>query len=420
MSSATSFTAIFVLLFALSLVLQLWLAYRQVRYVGAHRLAVPAHFTARITPDAHRKAADYTIARTRFSVIDTLLDAALLFILTLGGGVAAIAASLETLELSSLWRDVALVLSVAVLCGAATLPLAWYRTFVIEQRFGFNRMTFRLWLADVAKSVLVGALLGIPLLTLVLWLMSRAGTLWWLYAWIAWVAFQILVLALYPTLIAPLFNKFEPLSDAGVRERVERLLERCGFAAKGLFVMDGSRRSSHGNAYFTGFGAARRIVFFDTLLSRLQADEVEAVLAHELGHYKLRHVLKRTAWFSLGSLALLALLGSLADQPWFYAGLGVAGPAPRYGVALVLFMLALPVFTFLAAPIASLYSRRHEFEADQYAARNASPKALVAALVKLYEDNASTLTPDPLHSAFYDSHPPAASRIARLEAAATS
>jgi len=315
---------------------------------------------------------------------------------------------------------VALVLSVAVLCGAATLPLAWYRTFVIEQRFGFNRMTFRLWLADVAKSVLVGALLGIPLLTLVLWLMSRAGTLWWLYAWIAWVAFQILVLALYPTLIAPLFNKFEPLSDAGVRERVERLLERCGFAAKGLFVMDGSRRSSHGNAYFTGFGAARRIVFFDTLLSRLQADEVEAVLAHELGHYKLRHVLKRTAWFSLGSLALLALLGSLADQPWFYAGLGVAGPAPRYGVALVLFMLALPVFTFLAAPIASLYSRRHEFEADQYAARNASPKALVAALVKLYEDNASTLTPDPLHSAFYDSHPPAAARIARLEAAATS
>jgi STE24 endopeptidase len=246
--------------------------------------------------------------------------------------------------------------------------------------------------------------------------MARAGTLWWLYAWIAWVAFQVLVLALYPTLIAPLFNKFEPLSDAGVRERVERLLARCGYAAKGLFVMDGSKRSSHGNAYFTGFGRARRIVLFDTLLSRLQADEVEAVLAHELGHYKLKHVLKRTAWFSAGSLALLALLGWLVGEPWFYAGLGVPGPAPRYGVALVLFMLALPVFTFLAAPIASLYSRRHEFEADAYAARNASPAALVAALVKLYEDNASTLTPDPLHSAFYDSHPPASVRIARLEA----
>ena len=416
MSATTLFTAIFVVLFIISVALQLWLAYRQVRFVRAHRQAVPAHFAARITPDAHRKAADYTIARTRLSAVDTLLDAALLFVLTLGGGVAWIAGWLGTLSFAPLWRDVALVVGVAVVCAAATLPLSWYRTFVVEQRFGFNRMTFGLWLADIAKGALVGAVLGIPLLTLVLWLMARAGTLWWLYAWIAWVAFQVLVLALYPTLIAPLFNKFEPLSDAGVRERVERLLARCGYAAKGLFVMDGSKRSSHGNAYFTGFGRARRIVFFDTLLSRLEADEVEAVLAHELGHYKLKHVLKRTAWFSAGSLALLALLGWLVGEPWFYAGLGVPGPAPRYGVALVLFMLALPVFTFLAAPIASLYSRRHEFEADAYAARNASPAALVAALVKLYEDNASTLTPDPLHSAFYDSHPPASVRIARLEA----
>jgi STE24 endopeptidase len=417
MSSATLFSSIFLVLLGVSVALQLWLALRQVRYVRSHRQAVPAHFASRITADAHRKAADYTIARTKLSAVDTLLDASLLLLLTLGGGVAWIAAAIGGFGLDSLWRDVLLVVSVAVLCAVVMLPLSWYRTFVIEQRFGFNRMTFGLWIADLAKGALVGALLGIPLLTLVLWLMARAGAMWWLYAWIAWVAFQVLVLALYPTLIAPLFNKFEPLNDALVRERIERLLARCGFAAKGLFVMDGSRRSSHGNAYFTGFGAARRIVFFDTLLSRLRADEVEAVLAHELGHYKLKHVLKRTAWFSAGSLVLLALLGWLIGEPWFYAGLGVAGDAPRYGVALVLFMLALPVFTFLAAPISSLYSRRHEFEADAYAARNASPVALIAALVKLYEDNASTLTPDPLHSAFYDSHPPAAARIARLEAA---
>jgi len=414
---ATLFRAIFLATLGCSVALQLWLAWRHMQHVRAHRAVVPAHFAARISTEAHRKAADYTVARTQLSVADTLLDAGVLLALTLGGGVALFASRISTLPLAPLWQDVVLVIAVAVLSGLIALPLSWYRTFVIEQRFGFNRMTFGLWVIDLAKGVLIGALLGIPLLTLVLWLMARAGPLWWLYAWLAWVAFQVLVLALYPTLIAPLFNKFEPLADGGVRERVERLLVRCGFAAKGLFVMDGSKRSSHGNAYFTGFGAARRIVFFDTLLSRLQAEEVEAVLAHELGHFKLRHVLKRTAWFAAGSLALLALLGWLVGEPWFYAGLGVPGPAPRYGVALVLFMLALPVFTFLAAPLASLYSRKHEFEADAYAARNASAPALIAALVKLYEDNANTLTPDPLHSAFYDSHPPAAARIARLEAA---
>jgi len=315
-----------------------------------------------------------------------------------------------------LWQDVSLIVGVTVVTGIIALPLSWYRTFVVEQRFGFNRMTLGLWLKDMAKAALVGALLGLPLLTLVLWLMARAGALWWFYAWLAWVGFQALLLAIYPTVIAPLFNKFRPLADVTLRERVERLLARCGFAAKGLFVMDGSTRSSHGNAYFTGFGAARRIVFFDTLLERLQPEEVEAVLAHELGHFKLRHVLKRTLWFAVGSLAFLALLGWLTHETWFYAGLGVPGDAPRYGVALVLFMLALPVFTFVAAPLAALYSRRHEFEADAYAAKNASAGALVAALVKLYEDNANTLTPDPLHSAFYDSHPPAATRIARLDA----
>ena len=415
--SATLFSTIFVIALALSVVLHLWLARRQVRHVQRHRASVPEHFTGKISLEAHHKAADYTAARTRLSGIDTVLDAAVLLALTLGGGVALIATWAASLPIGGVGRDAALVVAVALLGGVVSLPLSWYRTFVIEQRFGFNRMTLGLWLLDLAKGAFIAAVLGVPLLMLVLWLMARAGSLWWLYAWAAWIAFQLLVLALYPTLIAPLFNKFEPLSDAGIRERVEQLLARCKFAAKGLFVMDGSKRSSHGNAYFTGFGAARRIVFFDTLLTRLHIDEVEAVLAHELGHFKLKHVLKRTVWLAAGSLVVLALLGWLVDQPWFYAGLGVPGPVPRYGVALVLFMLALPVFTFLAAPLASLYSRKHEFEADAYAARNASASALVAALVKLYEDNANTLTPDPLHSAFYDSHPPAAARIARLEAA---
>jgi len=415
--TATLFTSLFLIALAISIGLQLWLARRQVRHVLAHRAAVPAHFADRVTLAAHQKAADYTVARTRVGVVDLLIDAAVLLALTLGGGLALIAGWVATMPAPDLVRDVALIVAVALVAFALALPLAWYRTFVIEERFGFNRMTLRLWIADIVKGALIGAALGIPMAALVLWLMARAGALWWLYAWVAWVAFQLLVLALFPTVIAPLFNKFEPLTDALVRERVERLLTRCGFAARGLFVMDGSKRSAHGNAYFTGFGAARRIVLFDTLISRLAPEEIEAVLAHELGHFKLKHVLKRTAWIAASSLVLLALLGWLVGEPWFYAGLGVPGPAPRYGVALVLFMLALPAFTFLASPLAAMYSRRHEFEADRYAASYASAAALITALVKLYEDNASTLTPDPLHSAFFDSHPPAPARIARLELA---
>ncbi|HEX8011286.1 MAG TPA: M48 family metallopeptidase [Casimicrobiaceae bacterium] len=411
------FTALFLAALAISVGIQLWLARRQVRHVLAHRVAVPARFADRVALSAHQKAADYTVARTRLGMIELILDTVVLLALTLGGGLALIAGWIGAVRLPPLAQDIALIVSVALLAGILSLPLAWYRTFVIEGRFGFNRTTLALWIADIVKGALIGAALGVPLVALVLWLMAQAGALWWLYAWLAWVAFQVLVLALYPTVIAPLFNKFQPLADATVKERVERLLARCAFRAKGLYVMDGSRRSAHGNAYFTGFGAARRIVFFDTLIARLAPDEIEAVLAHELGHFKLRHVIKRTVWFAAGSLVLLALLGWLVGEPWFYAGLGVPGPAPRYGVALVLFMLALPAFTFIASPLAALYSRRHEFEADQYAARNASAAALVAALVKLYEDNASTLTPDPLHSAFYDSHPPAAARISRLEPA---
>jgi STE24 endopeptidase len=416
--TATLFTAVFVFALAVSAGIQLWLARRQVRHVLAHRGAVPTHFADRVTLAAHQKAADYTAARTRLSMVELALDAAVLLALTLGGGLAWIERWIATSSWPQLARDVALVVVVALVAGALSLPLAWWRTFVIEERFGFNRTTLSVWLADLAKGAAIGAVLGIPLAALVLWLMARAGALWWLYAWLAWVGFQVLVLALYPTVIAPLFNRFSPLADSAVKERVERLLARCGFRAKGLYVMDGSKRSAHGNAYFTGFGAMRRIVFFDTLLSRLAPEEVEAVLAHELGHFKLKHVIKRTAWFAAASLALLALLGWLVGEPWFYAGLGVPGPAPRYGVALVLFMLALPAFTFIASPLAAMYSRRHEFEADQYAARHASARALVAALVKLYEDNATTLTPDPLHSVFYDSHPPATQRIARLEPAA--
>jgi STE24 endopeptidase len=415
--SAGLFSALFVAALAVSAGVQLWLARRQIRHVLAHRAAVPGHFADRVALSAHQKAADYTVARARLGVFDLVVDAAVLLALTLGGGLALLVQWIAATRLPALAQDLALLVSVALIAGVVALPLAWYRTFVIEERFGFNRTTPALWVADVLKGALIAAALGVPLAALVLWLMARAGALWWFYAWLAWVAFQVLALVLYPTVIAPLFNKFEPLADAGLRQRVEQLLARCGFRAKGLYVMDGSRRSAHGNAYFTGFGAARRIVFFDTLLSRLAPDEIEAVLAHELGHFKLKHVLKRTLWFSAASLALLWILGRLVGEPWFYAGLGVPVTPPRYGVALVLFVLALPVFAFVVSPLAAMYSRRHEFEADRYAARNASASALTTALVKLYEDNASTLTPDPLHSAFYDSHPPAATRIARLESA---
>ncbi|MCC6197790.1 MAG: M48 family metallopeptidase [Burkholderiales bacterium] len=417
--TAAVFTAVFVAALAVSLAVRLWLAGRQVGFVRAHREAVPAAFAARIGLAAHRKAADYTVARQRLAILHAVVDAAVLLAMTLGGGLAAIVAWTETLAIGPLWRDVAMFAVAGVIVGLASLPFSWWHTFVIEERFGFNRMTLALWVTDLGKGLAVAIVLGLPLLVLVLWLMRAAGPWWWLWAWGAWMAFQLLVLVLYPTLIAPLFNKFTPLADSAARERVEALLTRCGVRSAGLFVMDGSRRSGHGNAYFTGFGKAKRIVFFDTLLSRLAPDEIEAVLAHELGHFKLRHVTKRIAWSALLSLAILALLAWLAAAPWFYVGLGIPESMlpvamARPGVALELFLLALPVFTFALEPLSSMYSRRHEFEADAFATRHASATALTVALVKLYEDNAATLTPDPLHSAFYDSHPPAAVRIARI------
>jgi STE24 endopeptidase len=396
--------------------LKYWLAWRQIRHVGAHADAVPAQFADRVSLDAHRRAAAYTIEKTRLGLVDTAVGAILLVALTLLGGIDWIAGQLSLVPIGEFARQIAIVAAVLLLVGLVDLPFAWYRQFRIEQKFGFNRMTLPLWLADLAKSLLLTALLGLPLLAAVLWLMDRAGPAWWLYAWLLWVGFNALVLVLYPTVIAPLFNRFEPLKDGGLAERIAALLARTGFSSKGVFVMDGSRRSAHGNAYFTGLGRAKRIVFFDTLIERLQPAEVEAVLAHELGHFKLRHIAKRLAFSFLASLAFLALLGWLITQTWFYTGLGVTPSVTgsNHGVALVLFALVLPVFTFVFAPIASLLSRKHEFEADAFAARHASARDLVSALVKLYQDNASTLTPDPLHSAFYDSHPPASIRIERL------
>ena len=416
-----AFTLLFVAALAAMLATRLWLAWRQIAHVRRHRERVPAAFADRIGLEAHHKAADYTAAKQRLGRVETVVDALLLLALTLGGGLALLVRWTGTLDVAPLWQDVALFAALALVSAAASLPFSWRSTFVVEQRFGFNRMTPGMWLADLAKGVAVAVALGLPLLLLALWLMRAAGDAWWLWAWGAWMAFQLLVLVLYPTVIAPLFNKFEPLPAGSARERIEALLARCGFSSAGLFVMDGSRRSGHGNAYFTGLGRAKRVVFFDTLLARLDGDELEAVLAHELGHFKLKHIAKRIAWSAAASLAFLALLAWLAGKPWFHAGLGIPDdllPAAlaRPGVALALFSLVLPVFTFALAPLAAQYSRRHEFEADAFAAGIAGAPPLVRALVKLYEDNAATLTPDPVHSAFYDSHPPAGERVARLAA----
>jgi STE24 endopeptidase len=396
--------------------LKYWLAFRQIRHVTAHADAVPSQFADRVSLDAHRRAAAYTVERTRLGLFETAAGALVLVAATLLGGLEWIVDRLAALGTGDFILQMLVVAVVLLAVSVLDLPFAWYRQFRIEQKFGFNRMTLKLWIADLAKSLVLTALLGLPLLAAVLWLMRSAGELWWLYAWLLWVGFNALVLVLYPTLIAPLFNKFEPLKDGGLAERITALLARTGFSSRGVFVMDGSRRSAHGNAYFTGLGRAKRIVFFDTLVERLQPSEIEAVLAHELGHFKLKHIAKRLVFSFIASLAFLALLGWLITQPWFYTGLGVTPSltGSNHGVALVLFALVLPVFTFVFAPVASLLSRKHEFEADAFAARHACAGDLVSALVKLYQDNASTLTPDPLHSAFYDSHPPASIRIQRL------
>ncbi|MFN7309346.1 MAG: M48 family metallopeptidase [bacterium] len=413
---AAGFTAVFVAALLLTLALKFWLAQRQIRHVAAHADRVPARFAERIGLEAHRKAAAYTIARQRVALVDDAIDAVLLLALTLGGGLSLLAQAVGATGGGGLSAQVALVAAVAVVSAAVGLPLSWYRQFRLEARFGFNRMTLGLFFADLLKGALVAAVLGLPIVAAVLALMAQAGSLWWLYAWPVWIGFNALVLVLYPTLIAPLFNKFEPLQDEGLVARVQALFQRAGFSAKGLFVMDGSRRSAHANAYFTGLGAAKRVVFFDTLLAKLTPGEVEAVLAHELGHFKLHHVPKTMIGLFAGSLAALALLGWLAGQSGFYVGLGLAPnlAAPNDALALLLFMLVLPSFTFFVSPVLAQFSRRHEFQADAFACQQADGRDLARALLKLHADNASTLTPDPLYVRFYYSHPPASERLAAL------
>ena len=410
----STFSILFLAALLIATGMRLWLARRHVRYVQAHRNAVPAAFSREISLEAHQKAADYSSAKTRLNIAAIVFDALVLLALTFGGGLQAIDNLAASYFPEGILRGVVFVAILTVIMSVIELPFSLYRTFVIETRFGFNKMTFAMFLGDLAKHAAIGAVLGLPLLFAVLWLMAGMGELWWLYVWIVWVVFNTLVLALYPTFIAPLFNKFSPMQEGETKKRIENLITRCGFTSRGLFVMDGSKRSSHGNAYFTGFGKSKRIVFFDTLLSRLEVPEIEAVLAHELGHFRRRHVLKRMVWTFAVSLGFLWLLGALKDQAWFYEGLNVAYPATD-AMALTLFFMAVPVFTFLFQPLLAMYSRKHEFEADEYAAQFAPARDLIHALVKLYKDNASTLTPDPLHSAFYDSHPPASTRIARLE-----
>jgi STE24 endopeptidase len=410
------FSTAFLLAVGLSVGLRLWLAARQYRHVGAHRNVVPFDFAASVPLADHRKAAEYTQAKLWLAVVEMTVGTLLLLMLTLGG-------LLQWLD--QFWNGVfpgrayayglALFASVGLISFVVELPFSLYRTFVTEARFGFNKMTWRVVLADLAKQAALSVIIGAPVLLAVFWLMSTMGERWWWYVWLFWLAFNVLVMLLYPTVIAPLFNKFSPLPEGDLKNRITGLLERCGFTASGLFVMDGSKRSAHGNAYFTGLGRAKRIVFFDTLIGKLSPAEVEAVLAHELGHFKRRHVWKRIAVMAIISLALLWVLGQLMVEPWFFAGLGVATPSTP--MALMLFAQVLPVFLFPLTPLGSLLSRRHEYEADAYAARQADAKDLVTALVSLYRDNATTLTPDPMHSLFYDSHPPASLRIARLKGA---
>ena len=408
-----TFTVVFLAALLAATATRLWLGNRHVRHVQAHRDRVPEGFADQITLAAHEKAASYTAAKTRLTLVHVVVDALVLLVLTLGGVLNWLDAAWRAVLGPGLWSGLALIGSAVVILSAIDVPLSWYRTFRIEARFGFNQTTLALFVSDLVKQAVVGVAVGAPLLAAVLWLMAEMGSNWWLYVWLVWVAFSIVMLVVYPTYIAPLFNEFAPMQEGDLKRRIEALLVKCGFRSQGLFVMDGSKRSSHGNAYFTGFGRAKRIVFFDTLLSRLDPPEIEAVLAHELGHFKLRHVAKRMLFTFAVSLAFLWVLGQLMGEQWFYQGLGVSTPSTA--MALLLFFLVMPVFTFLLQPLVSVYSRKHEFEADAYAAQQSSAADLAHALVKLYKDNASTLTPDPLHSAFYDSHPPAALRIARLQ-----
>ena len=417
-------TLVFSAVLVLGLLTRFYLASRQVRHVAQHSNRVPAAFASTISPESHKKAADYTIVKARFGMLEMAFGAAVLLGWTLLGGIDALNQTIVNSGLAAygdMAVQLALIAAFGAISGLLDLPSTLYSTFRIEERFGFNKMTFKLWLADLVKGTLIGVVVGLPIVALILWLMGSAGTLWWLWAWGAWMGFNLLVLVLFPTVIAPLFNKFKPLDDETLKTRVTALMQRCGFAAKGLFVMDGSKRSAHANAYFTGFGAAKRVVFYDTLLKQLNPDEVDAVLAHELGHFKHKHIIKRIFGMFAMSLAGFALLGWLSSQVWFYTGLGVRPnmAGANDALALLLFLLVVPLFSFFISPLFAQLSRKHEFEADAYAVSQTDGKNLQSALLKLYKDNASTLTPDPLFVKFYYSHPPASERLARMTARQT-
>ncbi|MDW5442881.1 M48 family metallopeptidase [Polaromonas sp. SM01] len=415
------FTLVFCAALVLGVVLKFYLASRQIRHVAQHRNEVPAAFAATISLDSHQKAADYTVTKARFGLLELAYGTALLLGWTLLGGIDTLNQALAGSGLDrygSLVPQLALLAAFGLISGLLDLPFTLYSTFRIEERFGFNKMTFKLWLTDLLKSTLVGVLIGLPIVALILWIMGSTGSWWWLWAWGTWMVFNLLILVLYPTVIAPLFNKFQPLEDETLKARVTALMQRCGFAAKGLFVMDGSKRSAHANAYFTGFGASKRVVFYDTLLKQLNPAEVDAVLAHELGHFKHKHIIKRIVSMFAMSLAGFALLGWLSTQVWFFTGLGVRPnlQGSNDALALLLFLLVVPVFSFFISPLFAQFSRKHEFEADAYAVAQTDGKDLQSALLKLYQDNASTLTPDPVFVKFYYSHPPASERLARMGA----
>jgi len=412
-----TFTGFFLLAFASALLLQFWLTIRHIRHISAHRHEVPTAFTDKISLQDHQKAADYTLTNARFGLVDLIASGLITLAWTLGGGLNFLDRQWQLAGLGSINTGVAVIISVFLISALLQIPMSLYSTFVIEEKFGFNKMTLKLFFVDTIKQAALTTIIGAPLAILVLWLMQSSGSLWWLYVWLVWTGFMLFMMWVYPTWIAPLFNKFIPLENNELLQRINDLLRRCGFASNGVFVMDGSRRSGHGNAYFTGFGNHKRIVFFDTLLNTLNGDEIEAVLAHELGHFKHKHVVKRILTMALTSLVSLAMLGWLIGQTWFYTGLGVSTPSTH--TALLLFMIVMPIFSVFLQPVSSFLMRKHEFEADSYAAKQSSARYLINALVKLYSENANTLTPDPLFSAFHDSHPPAPVRIAFLSSKLT-
>lgn len=408
-----TFTLIFLLIMGLTIIARLWLSQRQVKHIDKHRGQVPPAFAEKITLQEHQKAADYSITKLRFGRIALAWESIWLLLWTLGGGISLINNWWMPFQFAPLLTGIAVILTLTVLMSLLDLPFSLYTTFVIEERFGFNKTTLKTWITDLLKSALLMLLIGVPLIAAILWLMNQAGEFWWIYAWAVWTAFSLLMIWAYPAFIAPLFNKFSPLEDEALKNRIDNLLSRCGFKSQGVFVVDGSKRSAHGNAYFTGFGNNKRIVFYDTLLDSLSENEVEAVLAHELGHFKRNHIKKTLGLSITMTLAGFALLAWLMQSPWFYTSLGVQ-QATTYN-ALILFMFVLPVFTYFISPIFSALSRKHEFEADDFAKQQSDYRALISALVNMYRENASTLTPDPVHSMFYDSHPPASIRIAHLE-----